>query len=56
MKNRERQPAKRMPPINPEPSGNPDEMREIGEDISGEQPEIGHKDEGVTNKRRKNRS
>lgn len=31
-----------------EPSGEPGEMRRLGESISGTQPEIGQKDTGVT--------
>lgn len=39
-------------PIPKNPSGEPDEMKEIGEAISGEQPEIGDKDTGVGSNRR----
>ena len=42
---------KRIPkpsrPIPKDPSGEPGEMRRIGESISGEQPEIGEKDTGI---------
>jgi hypothetical protein len=47
---------KRIPkpkkPIPANPTGEPEEMKKIGESISGTQPEIGDKDTGIGSKRR----
>lgn len=53
--NAERQ-EKEPPHIHEAVYGDADEMRAIGEQTSGTQPEIGHKDEGVSNPRRRERS
>lgn len=47
---RERQ-RKRTRPFREAQTGSPEEMNAIGEKISGHQPEIGEKDEGVVNRR-----
>ena len=36
-------------------SGEPDDMKELGESISGTQPEIGHKDTGIGRRIREDR-
>ena len=41
-----------MPPFKEPETGSPEEMNAIGEKISGHQPEIGEKDEGVVNRAR----
>ena len=38
---------RRLPKAWTDPSGDPRQMRELGESISGWQPDIGHKDTGV---------
>jgi hypothetical protein len=38
-----------------DPSGEPDEMKALGESISGTQPEIGHKDTGIGRREREPR-
>lgn len=37
-------------------SGDPGDMKELGESISGSQPEIGHKDTGIGRRVREDRS
>lgn len=53
--NAERQ-EKEPPHIHEAVYGDADEMRAIGEHTSGTQPDIGRKDKGVLNPRRRDRS
>lgn len=43
-------PKKRKPKKDEPETGSPEEMKEIGESISGDQPEIGEKDTGIGSK------
>ena len=46
-KSRGRRARRALPKAWTDPSGDPRQMRDLGESISGTQPEIGHKDTGV---------